>query len=159
MINLLLSMSIFVGVVLWHRWYCQRQRGHKIHAKEVIVASMMGLMVYVVCCFIFNLNDLPLAAGLMYVLFIPSYLIIYVTMFLESPSRLMLEALSKQPLNKEALLAELQKGQLIDKRLIELRDAGLVVVKGNSLMLTASGQYLAKAYQVYAVILGARMGG
>jgi hypothetical protein len=157
--NILLALSIYIIVIAVHRLYCQRCNEDKMHAKQVIVYSFVGLLAYILLATIWVLNDLFFSGLIFYILLVPTYLIIYVTMYLESPSRLILESLAEGDLTYDQLLQRIAKAQFIQKRLIELQDARLVYQQQDKLVLSPQGFLLARLYALYAKILAARMGG
>lgn len=159
MIDLISSIGFFTLAIITHAVYCRRQNQQFLYAKAfIIIACVYGL---VHLALILSIQDsstrLVLTSMALYLLLIPVFLIIYVSMILMSPSKKLLNALSRQSaLTEEQLLEVLDGNALINIRLDELIQSGCVMKQGDRYQLTSSGLTVYRGLSLYEMISGRR---
>lgn len=155
----LIYIFAFICTVFIHALYCRRQQSHQLYARSyLIIAAVVGVIA-ISLINVLHLDEFSLSGLLLYILCIPSYLVVYVTTQLESPSRKILETLTERPCTKSDIVLSLKQAQFIQSRLQQMCDAGLVNKVQSTYQLTQSGQQLALFYVCYQKILGRELGG
>ncbi len=159
MIDLISSLVFFFLAIITHAVYCRRHNQQFLYAKAfIIIACVYGLVhVALILSIHASSTRLVLTSVALYLLLIPVFLIIYVSMILMSPSKKLLNALSRHSaLTEEQLLEALDGNTLINVRLEELMQSGCVVKQGSVYQLTSSGLTVYRGLSLYEMVSGRR---
>lgn len=157
MIDILLSISLFASVVILHAKVCRSKPCNNLYAKDFIIIAS--------CCWLLLLYALThihveggrfiLSALVLYILLIPVYLIVYVSMVLISPSKSLLFLLNNEKgLTLEELMNGFKGDALIDSRFEELLASGCMIEKSGKYVLTFNGQMIFQVLMAYQWLSG-----
>lgn len=156
MIDILSCLMCFSFTVIAHIIRCRFLAPNKLYAKIFIQFALIGLGVHLLFGIFINEVGLRLfwTSILLYILFIPIYLIVYVSTILMSPSKKILLALSasKEGLSYADLLTVLNGDELIRLRLDELVESGCLIKNDNGFQLSSNGQRIFQFIKGYQFI-------
>lgn len=159
--DLLLSLAVFLVCVIMHIAYCRRASKTTLHAKVFMILSVIGLGVYVVSVK-GNVSPLSLkfSGAVLFVMLIPTYLILYVLTQLKSPSQVILTTASfEKGANYDEILSAVKAERFIDTRLQDLKISGCVKIKEGKYQLTPAGKGIVKVLTLMQAFLGREAGG
>lgn len=157
MIDILLSASLFVLSIAVHAFFCRHKPKGVLYAKDFILIAVCFLMVdvYLMLHLSSQSPRLIVSSVAIYLLMIPVYLIVYVSMILMSPSKRILNALNaKSSLTYQELLKRFNGEELIDLRLKELLESRCLIIENNRYMLTFQGEIIYQTLQAYQHLSG-----
>lgn len=171
MLYIAASLFFFANAVWIHIRYCRRRRPDVLYAATFCVLVVVnGLGLLAVCMglrFLTGPADasvwlwpLPLTAVLLYALLAPVYLAIYVSTLLVSPSKRILKLVEESGgLTYEDLVAVFDDGAMVTGRLQDLLLTGCVVSHDRRYCLSGRGRRVARALDVYQILIGRKAGG
>jgi hypothetical protein len=168
--DVVMSLTAFLICVLTHVAWCRLRR-----QKEGLMPFAVLSVCFLVILFLvtrgtvdssagpgFNLWTLPLkgTAVILYLLWIPVYLIFYYSTLVESPSRTILNYIAHHPkCSYQDIVNHLENNHLLTSRLRTMEEFHTLVVEGRRYRLTAGGRMAARLLRVYQFIFGRPVGG
>lgn len=171
MLYIVLSFSFFLLSVVLHVLWCRFKRSGELQVVAFFLLAMAGLIFYVVTerfllvsCFggpesIWNLY-LEMTSIVIFALLIPFYLVLYYSVNINSPSRMILLILEKsQGLTYKQLKEQVTDEKFIAPRLKDLVDNRCVAFDGNTYRLLPHMTAIGRMLNVYQKITGRPEGG
>lgn len=168
MMDILIGVLIFAGVVLAHLMVCRLRSKDCLHVRDFFIIAGIGLVALVVILFaavdaaFFNgmpLDRLPATAIILYVLLMPIYLSFYVLTVLMSPSKKILMSLAQGDLTRGQLLEALGREEFVQTRIKDLIASRMVRQADGRLILTAHGKPYFMFTRIFGMLLGRPQGG
>ncbi len=159
MIDFVLTVTCFAIAVIIHAWTCRQKPQGVLYAKDfmIIAACVLVVQIYYMLHWPGGAPRFILSAIIIYILLIPSFLIVYISMLLLSPSKRILQALSEGcSLTQDQLLARFNGDELIDKRLEELLKSQCIVMRVDRYCLTFQGEIIYHGLSMYQKLCGRR---
>ncbi len=172
MLYLVTSLLFFFLSVVVHIFWCRRQKKQDLHMTTFCLIALTVLGCYgMFLAFIqkafqgqFGLTfwscPLQLTSIVLYVLFIPIYLIFYFGTRVESPSKKMVLLIEQHgALSPEDFLKYFSDEHLVLTRLDDLERSYCVVLENKVYRLTDQGRTIARVLNLYQWITGRVIGG
>lgn len=170
--DLLLSLFIFTLSIGFHILWCRFRKKTTLQMYSFGVIATAGLIIYIfITLRIFQRLDYAFDQGiwhvslwvssvLLYVLLMPTYIIIYFNTIVQSPSKTILILVRKHGMLSFDELARLMTDdEFIMTRMKDLLDFGYATKEGSLYSLTPRGVILAKVLAFYEKLFGRPMGG
>ncbi|MFA5087878.1 MAG: hypothetical protein WC552_02450 [Candidatus Omnitrophota bacterium] len=171
MSEILSIFLLFIVSVFLHVFWCRARK-----AKDLQIRPFLFLAIGVILLYIFlkpappdGIGSSPMKASnapvyfsslMLYVLLIPTYLIFYFGMNVESPSRrILVEVEGAGQMTYEEISAVIDNDLIISPRLNDLLKHGYLTFEGDAYRLTPSGMRVAQILDLYQRITGREMGG
>ncbi len=171
MAYIFLAFLFFALAVTAHISYCRKTTQSGLQAKAFIFIAMFCLGIYAWAAELVQQSSVFLAhpvwglpfkitAGLIFILLVPIYLCFYVLTQLTSPSKKILESISRHgTLTHADILGHVEKENFINTRLSDLCASGCVMQNNGRYSLTSEGQKIAAILNMMQLILGRNVGG
>ena len=155
-----LSILFLILTVVTHAGWCRRCRASTAQIFSFALISSIWLGGYL---FIFfkcpATEEFRYTALALYILSLPVYLIFYHSLYLYSPSRVILNNLRRGACRWEELHAVIKEEEFIKPRLEELVKQKCVYYDGRFYKITYPGRLIAAGYRIYRWLLGRDKGG
>ncbi len=157
MTDLLFTVVFFLLAIAVHAYCCRFKPQGVLYAKDFVIIALCLLAVE--GYFLYHLPHgdfwFPLSAIVIYILLIPTFLIVYVSMVLMSPSKRILQLLSQeQSVDEQDLLLKFNGDELIVLRLDELIASQCVVLRNDKYQLTFQGEIVFHGLMAYQQLSG-----
>jgi len=171
MLYIALACALFMASVMAHILFCRKMPGPGLHAKAFVLRAIFFLFIYAgsALCIaharwlgVHSFWGMPFqfSAGIIYILLAPVYLCFYVLTQLTSPSKKILQTISRQGESSRAdILASVQKEGFITTRLNDLCMSGCVELIEGRYVLTSEGRKIAATLDFMQLVLGRNRGG
>ena len=171
MAYVLFAFLLFCASVMTHIIFCRSKPKSGLHVKAFILIAILFLVVYAVGVWAVQqagtLQAQPVwglpfqfSAGLIFVLLVPVYLILYVPTQLMSPSKkILLTVASRGNLSFGDIVLCVQEEDFINTRLRDLVSTGCVQKAEGRYLLNESGKKIAAFLNIMQFILGRNIGG
>ena len=154
-----ISGLFFLLSVAIHLILCRIDADKSLKTRLFMLIALENLIAFLIAAFYVHL-PFVLTCAAIYVVFVPVYLVFYVTTELVSPSKKVLHIVASSPGSTYAqIFKALEKENFIIKRLEELEQSGCVAKAVDRYGLTSLGRAIAKFLVFYQALLGRDIGG
>ncbi len=165
-------LLVFVSVILVHIAWCRMRPRHQLGVVSFCWIALAGLVLYLTVGipsgkvdtkgFLFSVWSAPLklSAVVMYFLLIPTYLIFYFSVRLESPSKAIIILAKKSgEASYDDFAQYVTDNRFLMTRLQDLLDHNCIRLENGIYRLTTHGAMIANLLNIYEKIFGRGMGG
>ena len=171
MVYIFFVLFLFVASVTAHIYFCRNTHKPGLHAKAFIVTATIALGLYTLAVImpitasLFDPRSLwgmpfKFTAGIVFILLVPIYLCFYVLTQLQSPSKIILLAVSQAgEASYDDIVSSVQAQDFIMTRLNDLCISGCVQEMNGRYVLTSEGRKIAGILDFMQLVLGRKAGG